>query len=149
MLREQLKEGDKEVAFRVLESDGVIPAPGATLITQTAPHTFLINAFFSCNINFGFARDKFVHNSHVLVDSDAIAFRCRRWIMLESFTGGASLACLTNCLLRASLVSNLFEWMAVAPASDGIHGEGEVLLMKLVQCCWVRLRSAETARALL
>ena len=30
VIRQKLKEGDKEVALRVLESNGVIPAPGAT-----------------------------------------------------------------------------------------------------------------------
>jgi hypothetical protein len=39
VIRQKLKEGDKEVALRVLESNGVIPAPGVTFshnITTTA-----------------------------------------------------------------------------------------------------------------
>jgi hypothetical protein len=30
VVREKLKEGDKEVALRILESNGVIPVPGTT-----------------------------------------------------------------------------------------------------------------------
>jgi hypothetical protein len=36
VVREKLKEGDKEVALRVLESNGVIPPRGATFNIQTA-----------------------------------------------------------------------------------------------------------------
>ena len=36
VLRQKLKEGDKEVALRILESNGVIPPPGATFNIQTA-----------------------------------------------------------------------------------------------------------------
>ena len=36
VLRQKLKEGDKDVALRVLESNGVIPPPGATFNIQTA-----------------------------------------------------------------------------------------------------------------
>jgi len=39
VVREKLKEGDKDVALRILESNGVIPAPGVTFnhnITTTA-----------------------------------------------------------------------------------------------------------------
>ena len=35
-LRQKLKEGDKEVALRILESNGVIPLPGATFNIQPA-----------------------------------------------------------------------------------------------------------------
>lgn len=40
VLRQKLKEGDKEVALRILESNGVIPLPGATfnhIQTTTKP----------------------------------------------------------------------------------------------------------------
>ena len=36
VLRQKLKEGDKDVALRVLTSNGVIPAPGATFNIQAA-----------------------------------------------------------------------------------------------------------------
>ena len=36
VLRQKLKEGDKDVALRVLESNGVIPPPGATFNIQAA-----------------------------------------------------------------------------------------------------------------
>ncbi len=36
VLRQKLKEGDKEVALRILESNGVIPPPGATFNIQAA-----------------------------------------------------------------------------------------------------------------
>ena len=36
VLRQQLKEGDKEVALRILESNGVIPPEGATFNIQAA-----------------------------------------------------------------------------------------------------------------
>jgi hypothetical protein len=36
VVREKLKEGDKEVALRVLESNSVIPPRGATFNIQTA-----------------------------------------------------------------------------------------------------------------
>ncbi len=39
VLRQKLKEGDKEVALRILESNGVIPAPGATLHHNIQPAT--------------------------------------------------------------------------------------------------------------
>jgi hypothetical protein len=36
VVREKLKEGDKEVALRILESNGVIPVPGTTFNIQPA-----------------------------------------------------------------------------------------------------------------
>jgi hypothetical protein len=39
VVREKLKEGDKDVALRVLESNGVIPAPGATFNYSIQPAT--------------------------------------------------------------------------------------------------------------
>ena len=39
VVREKLKEGDKEVALRILESNGVIPAPGATFNYNIQPAT--------------------------------------------------------------------------------------------------------------
>ena len=36
VLRQKLKEGDKEVALKILESNGVIPPPGATFNIQAA-----------------------------------------------------------------------------------------------------------------
>jgi hypothetical protein len=39
VLRQKLKEGDKEVALRILESNGVIPAPGATFNYNIQPAT--------------------------------------------------------------------------------------------------------------
>ncbi len=36
VVRQKLKEGDKEVALRILESNGVIPPPGATFNIQAA-----------------------------------------------------------------------------------------------------------------
>jgi len=58
-------------------------------------------------------------------------FLRRRGTSGDSITGGASLACFTNCLLRASLVINFFESTAAAPASDEIQAERRFLLMKL------------------
>ena len=40
VLRQKLKEGDKEVALRILESNGVIPPPGATFNIQAASEAY-------------------------------------------------------------------------------------------------------------
>jgi hypothetical protein len=39
VVREKLKEGDKDLALRILESSGVIPAPGATFNYNIQPAT--------------------------------------------------------------------------------------------------------------
>jgi hypothetical protein len=39
VVREKLKEGDRDVALRILESNGVIPAPGATFNYNIQPAT--------------------------------------------------------------------------------------------------------------
>ena len=39
VIRQKLKDGDKEVALRILESSGVIPAPGATFNYNIQPAT--------------------------------------------------------------------------------------------------------------